>query len=72
MISGLISLNEHGEVPVSLDGSTSIPGLFAAGDVTSVKEKQISIAVGQGAHAALTAYQYLMRNRSQMKSLKLS
>jgi len=61
-LKGLVELNEWGEVPVSRDLSTSVKGLFAAGDVTDVKEKQISIAVGQGALAALTAYKYLVES----------
>lgn len=56
---GLVELNQRGEVPVTHEMSTSFPGLFAAGDVTDGKEKQIAIAVGQGAQAALTAYEYL-------------
>jgi alkyl hydroperoxide reductase subunit F len=56
-------LNEWGEVPINRDQSTTILGLFAAGDVTDVKEKQISIAVGQGALAALSAYRYLVENK---------
>lgn len=58
-LRGLVELNEWGEAPVGRDMSTSFPGLFAAGDVTDVKEKQIAIAVGQGAQAALSAYEYL-------------
>jgi NADH-dependent peroxiredoxin subunit F len=57
----LLRLNEMGEIPVSKDMSTEVQGLFAAGDVTDVVEKQISIAVGQGALAALSAYDYLFR-----------
>lgn len=55
----LIELNEKGEVPVGKDQSTRVEGLFAAGDVTDVEEKQISIAVGHGAIAALAAHTYL-------------
>jgi alkyl hydroperoxide reductase subunit F len=58
-LRGLVEVNERGEVPVGRDMSTAFPGLFAAGDVTDVKEKQIAIAVGQGAQAALSAYEYL-------------
>lgn len=57
----LVDLNEAGEIPVDRDQATSVEGLYAAGDVTEVEEKQISIAVGQGATAALAAYKYLMR-----------
>lgn len=62
-LKGLVELNERGEVPVNKDQSTSVDGLFAAGDATDVEEKQISIAVGQGALAALTVHKYLVQNR---------
>lgn len=62
-LKGLVGLNNRGEVPVNKDQSTAVEGLFAAGDVTDVEEKQISIAVGQGASAALTAYKHLMEKR---------
>jgi alkyl hydroperoxide reductase subunit F len=58
-IQDLIELNDSGEIPVNRDQSTSVAGLFAAGDVTDFEEKQISIAVGQGAVAALSSYKYL-------------
>ncbi|MGA2309960.1 MAG: FAD-dependent oxidoreductase [Candidatus Bathyarchaeia archaeon] len=61
-LKALVELNKRGEVPVSKDQSTTIKGLFAAGDVTDVEEKQISIAVGQGALAALAAHKYLVQN----------
>jgi alkyl hydroperoxide reductase subunit F len=41
-----------------------VPGVFAAGDVTSVKSKQIIIAAGEGAKAALEVYEYIMRSGS--------
>jgi alkyl hydroperoxide reductase subunit F len=53
-------LNGQGEIPVNADRSTELPGFFAAGDVSDVPEKQISVAVGDGALAALTAYKYLV------------
>ncbi len=56
---GFVDLNEQDEIMVDLDSSTSVPGVFAAGDVTVIKEKQISIAVGQGTSAALKAYSFL-------------
>ncbi|TES85543.1 FAD-dependent oxidoreductase [Candidatus Aerophobetes bacterium] len=59
----LVKLNEAGEVVVDCASRTNIPGLFAAGDVSSVPEKQIIIAAGEGAKATLTAYQYLLRSR---------
>lgn len=56
---GVVDLNEHGEVVIDLNGSTSVSGVFSAGDVTEIEEKQISIAVGQGTSAALKAYAFL-------------
>lgn len=60
MVAGLVDLNGKKEVVVDLNGRTSAPGIFAAGDVTNVKSKQIIIAAGDGAKAALEAYEYLM------------
>jgi alkyl hydroperoxide reductase subunit F len=42
------------------DQTTDLPGFFVAGDVSDVPEKQISVAVGQGALAAISAYRYLI------------
>lgn len=61
MVKDLVKLNPVGEVPVSCSCETEIPGLFAAGDVTNVPEKQIVIAAGEGAKAALQAHRYLRR-----------
>ena len=54
-----VAKNELGEIIVDCAGQTSVPGLFAAGDVTTVPEKQIIIAAGEGAKAALAAFRYL-------------
>lgn len=59
MVEGLLDLNERKEIIVDINGHTSIPGIFAAGDVTNVKSKQIIIAAGEGAKAALEAFGYL-------------
>ena len=56
-----VKLNQWGEVEVNYFNDTSVPGLFAAGDVTNVPEKQIVIAAGEGAKAALRAHRYLQR-----------
>jgi alkyl hydroperoxide reductase subunit F len=61
MVRSLIKLNQSDEVPVNCSCETEIPGLFAAGDVTTVPEKQIVIAAGEGAKAALQAHRYLQR-----------
>ncbi len=60
-IKDLVQLNHYGEIAVDCAGRTGIPGLYAAGDVTNVPEKQIIIAAGDGAKAALGAYSYLLR-----------
>jgi len=60
-LGDLITLNQEKEVIVDVNCHTNVPGIFAAGDVTSVKGKQIIIAAGEGAKAALEAYEWLMR-----------
>ncbi len=55
--------NERDEIKVNSYNETNIPGIFAAGDVTDVPEKQIVIAAGEGAKAALSAFRYLARHR---------
>jgi len=60
-VSGLIELNKWGEVPVNCSCETTIRRLYAAGDVTDVPEKQIIVAAGEGAKAALQAHRYLQR-----------
>jgi NADH-dependent peroxiredoxin subunit F len=61
MVKDLVKLNVVGEVQVNCACETEVPGLFAAGDVTTVPEKQIVIAAGEGAKAALQAHRYLQR-----------
>jgi alkyl hydroperoxide reductase subunit F len=53
--------DQFGYIKIGLDGGTSVPGLFAAGDITHTAHKQIIIAAGQGATAALSAVQYINR-----------
>lgn len=57
----LVELNKKGEVPVNCACETTVPGLYAAGDVTDAPEKQIVVAAGEGAKAALQAHRYLQR-----------
>jgi len=61
LVKGVVALNRTGEIEVNCNNETSVPGLFAAGDVTSVPEKQIVVAAGEGAKAALQAHRYLQR-----------
>lgn len=56
-----VALSPRGEIEVDARGATSLPGVFAAGDVTTVPYKQIVIAMGEGAKAALSAFDYLIR-----------
>jgi alkyl hydroperoxide reductase subunit F len=64
MVGNLLKLNEKKEIIVDINTHTSIPGIYAAGDVTSVKSKQIVIACGDGAKAALEAFEYLLKSPS--------
>jgi alkyl hydroperoxide reductase subunit F len=59
-VRGLLEINRYGEIATDSHGRTSVAGIFAAGDVTSAPHKQIGIAAGQGANAALCAYDYLL------------
>ena len=61
LAKGIVTLNRPGEIEVNCGSETGVPGLFAAGDVTNVLEKQIVIAAGEGAKAALQAHRYLRR-----------
>ena len=61
-LKGTVALSKHGEIEVDAKGQTSLPGVFAAGDVTTVPYKQIVIAVGEGAKAALSAFDHLIRS----------
>ncbi|MEM5790921.1 MAG: NAD(P)/FAD-dependent oxidoreductase [Candidatus Aenigmatarchaeota archaeon] len=58
-----LKINERNEIDVDQNCCTNIPGLFAAGDVTDVRWKQIIIAAGEGAKAALSAHEYLMSKK---------
>src|SRR5690606_11041438 len=61
-LKGTLDLSRHGEIEVDARGQTSLPGVFAAGDVTTVPYKQIIIATGEGAKASLSAFDYLIRH----------
>jgi len=64
MVENLVQLNDKKEIIVDINGHTSIHGIYAAGDVTSVKSKQIVIASGDGAKAALEAFEYVLKSPS--------
>jgi alkyl hydroperoxide reductase subunit F len=61
-LKGTLELSKHGEIVVDMKGQTSLPGVFAAGDVTTTPFKQIVIAAGDGAKAALSAFDHLIRS----------
>jgi len=61
-LKGTVELTPRGEIIVDARGETSLPGVFAAGDVTTVPYKQIVIAVGEGAKASLSAFDHLIRS----------
>lgn len=61
MVAGLVDLDEQGRIWVDCASRTSQEGVFAAGDVTSGYAEQVLIAVGEGAKAALSAYEYLLK-----------
>ena len=60
-LKGTLELSKFGEIVVDTKGHTSLPGVFAAGDCTTVPYKQIVIAAGEGSKAALSAFDYLIR-----------
>jgi alkyl hydroperoxide reductase subunit F len=60
-LKGAVEMSRYGEIIVDARGATNLPGVFAAGDATTVPFKQIVIAAGDGAKAALAAFDYLIR-----------
>jgi alkyl hydroperoxide reductase subunit F len=62
-LEGTIDLSPRGEVVIDDRGATSVPGVFAAGDCTTVPFKQIVVAMGAGSTAALSAFDHLIRTR---------
>jgi alkyl hydroperoxide reductase subunit F len=61
-LKGAVELSKFGEIMVDAKGATNVPGVFAAGDATTVPYKQIVIAAGDGAKAALSAFDHLIRH----------
>jgi len=60
-LKGTVELSKFGEIVVDAKGHTNVPGVFAAGDCTTAPYKQIIIAAGEGSKAALSAFDYLIR-----------
>lgn len=67
-LNGVVDMTPRGEIITDAHGQTSIPGVFAAGDVTTVPYKQIVIAMGEGATASLGAFDYLIRKSAPTDS----
>ncbi|MGA2091136.1 MAG: FAD-dependent oxidoreductase [Endomicrobiales bacterium] len=67
-----VNKNAHGEIMIDCSCATNIPGLFAAGDVTTVSAKQIIIACGEGAKAAVSAYKYVLQNKTNRSKADIS
>ena len=61
-LKGTVELSRYGEILIDERCATSLPGVFAAGDATTVPYKQIVIAAGDGAKAALSAFDHLIRH----------
>ena len=64
-LRGTVELSRHGEILIDAKCATNVPGIYAAGDVTTVPYKQIIIATGEGAKAALSAFDHLIRTPAQ-------
>lgn len=60
MVADLVALDERGRIIVDTACRTNVPGIFAAGDVTNGYAEQVLVAIGEGAKAALSAYEYLL------------
>ncbi|MGH2341265.1 alkyl hydroperoxide reductase subunit F [Segnochrobactraceae bacterium EtOH-i3] len=69
-LKGAIELSPRGEIVVDARGQTSVPGVFAAGDCTTVPYKQIIIALGEGAKASLGAFDHLIRTSAPAAETK--
>jgi alkyl hydroperoxide reductase subunit F len=67
-LKGTVALSNRGEIEIDDRGNTSLRGVFAAGDATTVPFKQIAIAMGAGSTAALSAFDYLIRTSAPVAS----
>ena len=67
-LKGTVALSPRGEIEVDARGQTSVPGVFAAGDATTVPYKQIVIAMGEGSKAALSAFDHLIRTSAPVEA----
>jgi alkyl hydroperoxide reductase subunit F len=65
IVENMAKLTKRGEIMVDCGNRTNVEGLFAAGDVTDAPYKQVIVAAGEGAKAALSAYEYVIRNKNK-------
>jgi NADH-dependent peroxiredoxin subunit F len=70
-LEGTVALSPRGEIEVDAHGRTSAPGVFAAGDATTVPYKQIVIAMGEGSKAALAAFDHLIRSTAPARAAQV-
>ena len=68
-LHGAVALTPRGEIEVDHRGETTQPGVFAAGDVTTVPYKQIVIAMGEGSKAGLSAFDYMIRTEPAVEAV---
>ena len=68
-LRGTVELSRHGEIVIDERCATSVPGVYAAGDATTVPYKQIIVAGGEGAKAALSAFDHLMRMPAPLQAV---
>ena len=61
LVAGLVDRDHQRRIQIDIRNQTSAPGIFAAGDVTDAYAEQVLIAIGEGAKAALSAYEYLLK-----------
>lgn len=65
IVKGLVTLNERNEIVIDEECRTNIEGMFACGDATNIPQKQIVVAAGEGAKAAMSAFEYLARHENK-------
>jgi alkyl hydroperoxide reductase subunit F len=69
MVKGLVEMEADGRIKIDAQNRTSLPGIFAAGDVTNAYAEQVLIAIGEGAKAALAVHEYLMGQPVEQKAI---
>lgn len=70
LVKHLVELTPNGQIAINARNETSAPGIYAAGDVTNTFSEQVLISIGEGAKAALSAYEYLLRQEPILQPSK--